>query len=62
MNAPAKTQDDRVHLTVPKGLEERWERVVQRVAYQLGCDVEHARPLAPAPIVSRGIEHLEKMG
>jgi len=62
MNAPIRPATDRVTITIPKGLEDRWESTVCLVAERLGCSVEEARTLATATIVGRGIEHLEKMG
>lgn len=62
MNAPTRPCVGRVTIDVPVGLQDRWERVVERVAARLDCSVEESRTLASATIVSRGIQHLERMG
>lgn len=49
-------------ITVPANLEDRWDRVVERVAKKMGYSIEEARDVVARNVVSRGIEHLERLG
>lgn len=49
-------------ITVPANLEARWGRVIERVAEKMGYSIEEAREMIARTVVSRGIEHLERIG
>lgn len=49
-------------ITVPSHLQARWERVVERVDKKMGYSIEEGRDVIARTVVSRGIEHLERLG